>query len=76
MPIAQRLGLGDKVHLKPSVLRPGPGLDLLAHVSDHKDNFINIGSNQFVDNVRQDGLAGNEQQPFGLGVCMRPQPNP
>jgi len=46
--------------------------DPRAQITNHKRDAVHSGGDQVVDDVVEDGLAGNLQQHLGLGVGVRP----
>src|SRR3989442_15158465 len=71
MPVAQRFLLPDE--LKPE--RPIPlahlRLDTLAEVAYDNHNLVDPYGDEFINDMRQDGLPGDLEQRLGLRVSVR-----
>lgn len=74
MPVPQRLGLLDKLNGKRPVLLAHLRLDALAEVAHDDHDLVDTDGDEFIDDVRQDGLAGDVQECLRLGVSVGPQP--
>src|SRR5438093_12732139 len=76
MPVPQRLGLLDKLNGKRPVLLAHLRLDALAEVAYDDHDLLDTDGHEFIDDVRQDGLAGDVQERLRLGVGVRPEARP
>src|SRR2546425_8634343 len=71
MPVAQRLLLPDELQPERPIPLAHLCLDALAEVAYDEDYLVDTHRNEFIDDVRKDGLAGDLEERLGLRVSVR-----
>ena len=76
MGLPQRLFLNYEANVQVPVVIPDPALDLIAAIANDKDHLIGGDVRQAVQNMTDDGVAGNFEQGFGATPGVRPHSRP